>query len=325
MWRQARGRSPALVEEQTDGTPPKANERPWTRPWWQPSEGNGATLFYIVMIHALALVGLVLFPLPGWRVLAVALAVAAIGGVGTSVCYHRCLAHRSLRLNPVVENVLIFFTIFNASGAPLTWVAQHRNHHAKADTAEDISSPRYGGFWWAHIRWVYQWSGSEIRRWCPDLDKPRYRIWRPLQIPIIILSIFSGLVMGWEGFFWIGSIRLVYVLHFQMFVNSLLHMTPGLPEGVDSSRNLWWLGPLQLGAWGENWHRNHHGDANSARFGRRWRQIDIGWYVIRGLKSLRLASDVRLPKEFRKLSRGVKREMDVFSSPFVISEGKEAP
>jgi fatty-acid desaturase len=236
MWRQARGRSPTLVEGQTDDTPPKANEPPWTKPWWQPSEGNGATLFYIVMIHALALVGLVLFPLPGWRVLAVALAVAAIGGVGTSVCYHRCLAHRSLRLNPVVENVLIFFTIFNASGAPLTWVAQHRNHHAKADTAEDISSPRHGGFWWAHVRWVYQWSGSEVRRWCPDLDKPRYRIWRPLQIPIILLSIFSGLVMGWEGFFWIGAI----------------------------------------------------------------------------------------PKEFRKLARGVKREMDVFSSPFVISEGKEA-
>jgi fatty-acid desaturase len=228
-------------------------------------------------------------------------------------------------LNPVAENVLIFFTIFNASGAPLTWVERHRNHHAKADTTEDISSPRHGGFWWAHIRWVYQWSGSEVRRWCPDLDKPRYRIWRPLQIPIIILSIFSGLAMGWEGFFWIGAIRLVYVLHFQMFVNSLLHMTPGLPEGVDSSRNLWWLGPLQLGAWGENWHRNHHGDANSARFGRRWWQTDIGWYVIRGLKSLRLASDVRLPKEFRKLGRGVKREMEAFSSPFVISEGKETP
>jgi fatty-acid desaturase len=41
----------------------------------------------------------------------------------------------------VVENVLIFFAIFNASGAPLSWVANHRHHHAKADTAEDISSP----------------------------------------------------------------------------------------------------------------------------------------------------------------------------------------
>jgi hypothetical protein len=62
MWRPAIGRTPTLVEGQTNGTTPKANELPWTRPWWQPSEGNCATLFYIVMIHALALVGLVLFP-----------------------------------------------------------------------------------------------------------------------------------------------------------------------------------------------------------------------------------------------------------------------
>jgi stearoyl-CoA desaturase (delta-9 desaturase) len=256
-----------------------------------------------VTIHALALVGIILFPLPGWRVIAVALAIAAIGGVGTSVCYHRSLSHRALRLNPVVENILIFFTIFNASGAPLSWVAKHRHHHAKADTAEDVSSPRYGGFWWAHIRWIYQWPGSEVRRWCPDLDKPRYRIWRPLQIPIIALSIFSGLALGWEGFFWIGAIRLVYVLHMQMVVNSLLHMTPGLPEGVDTSRNIWWLGPLQLGAWGENWHRNHHGDVNAARFGRKWWEIDVGWYVICVLKALRLASDVRPLKAERQAHR----------------------
>lgn len=268
-------------------------EQPWTRPWWQYSEGNGPVLFYIAAVHLIAVVGLVLFPLPSWPVLAAALIVASIGGIGTSVCYHRCLSHRSLRLNRVVENVLIFFTIFNASGEPMSWVANHRHHHAKADTAEDISSPRHGGFWWAHIRWVYQWSGSEISRWCPDMDKAKYRIWRRLQIPIIALSVFLGLFWGWQAFFWIGAIRLVYALHFQMFVNSLLHMTPDLPLGVDSSRNIWWLGPLQFGAWGENWHKNHHSDANAARFGREWWQIDFGWYVIAALKALRLATDVR--------------------------------
>src|SRR5215472_12563912 len=89
---------------------------------------------------------------------------------------------------------------------------------------------------------------------------------------------------------------LKYALHFQMFVNSLLPLTPDLPEGVDSSRNIWWLGPLQLGAWGENWHRNHHADANAAQFGRSWWQIDVGWYAIALLKALRLASDVRAPR-----------------------------
>ena len=276
-------------------------KKPWMRPWWQYSEGNGAVLFYFILVHILAIIGIVLFPLPNWRTLLIALAIASMGGVGTSVCYHRCLSHRSLRLHRVVEDLLIFFTIFNASGEPLNWVANHRHHHAKADTAEDVSSPRHGGFWWAHIRWVYQWSGSEVSRWCPDLDKPRYRLWRRLQIPIITLSIFSGLALGWEAFFWIGAIRLVYSLHFQMFVNSLLHMTPGLPEGVDSSRNISWLGPFQLGAWGENWHQNHHADANSARFGRHWWQIDIGWYIISGLKAVGLATAVKGPREsYRK-------------------------
>ena len=119
-------------------------------------------------------------------------------------------------------------------------------------------------------------------------------------MPIVTISVCSGLVLGWQAFFWLGAIRLVYTLHCQMLVNSLLHMTPGLPDGVDSSRNIWWLGPLQFGAWGENWHRNHHSDSNAARFGHRWWQIDVGWYVIRGLKALGLASDVRPAKDTRR-------------------------
>lgn len=300
MSREANDR---VVERSMSRGATAAVERPWIGPWWRPSQGNRGVLFYLVLIHLLALVGLVLFPVPGWRVLIIAMVVATIGGFGTSVCYHRSLSHRSLRLNRAIEHILIFFAIFNASGGPQSWVAKHRHHHAKADTVEDISSPRYGGFWWAHIRWVYQWSGSSIHRWCPDLEKPRYRIWQSLQIPIIAFSICSGAVFGWKGFFWIGAIRLVYMLHLQMVVNSLLHMTPGLAEGEDSSRNLWWLGPLQLGGWGENWHRNHHRDANAARFGHRWWQIDVGWYVICGLKALRLASNVRPLKTKHRASR----------------------
>ena len=268
-------------------------QKPWTLPWWKSSAGNASILFYLVIIHILAITGFILFPIPSLKVFLITAVLTIIGGVGTTVCYHRSLSHRALKLNRVVEDILIFFTMFNGSGSPMSWVANHRHHHSKADTEEDVSSPRHGGFWWAHIRWIYQWSGSEVSRWCPDLDKPRYHFWFKMQIPVLIVSIFSGLLFGWEGFFWIGALRLIYALHFQMTVNSVLHMTPGLPEGVDSSRNMWWLGPLQGGAWGENWHRNHHGDANAAKFAREWYQIDLGWYVICGLKALGLAYDIR--------------------------------
>ena len=283
-------------------------QKPWTLPWWKSSAGNASILFYLVIIHILAITGLILFPIPSLKVFLITAVLTIIGGVGTTVCYHRSLSHRALKLNRVVEDILIFFTMFNGSGSPMSWVANHRHHHSKADTEEDVSSPRHGGFWWAHIRWIYQWSGSTVQRWCPDLDKPRYRFWEHVQIPLIVLSLCSGAMLGWEGFFWIGALRMVYALHFQMTVNSVLHMTPGLPEGVDSSRNLWWLGPLQMGAWGENWHRNHHGDQNAAKFGRAWWQFDFGWVVICGLKALGLASHIKPQQaQLKHRMREVKR------------------
>jgi stearoyl-CoA desaturase (delta-9 desaturase) len=110
---------------------------------------------------------------------------------------------------------------------------------------------------------------------------------------VLLLSLLGGGLLGWKGLFWIGPIRLAYSPHMQCFVNSLLHLPPKrIPEGVDSSRNIWWLGPLQLTAWGENWHKNHHALPRAACFSRAWYQIDVGWYTICLLRSLGLVSNV---------------------------------
>ncbi len=279
-----------------------AEQHPWTQPWYKASGGNIWVLIYLAVIHILSVIGLMLFPVPGWEVFLTALLVVSLGGLGTTVGYHRALAHRALKLNPVVEQILIFLAMFNGSGAPSTWVANHRHHHAKSDTVEDVSSPRHGGFWWAHLRWLYQWKASSMKRWCPDLIQKRYMFWHQIQIPVVFISLcFGYLLFGWPGFFWIGAIRLTYALHGQCTVNSILHLKPGLAEGVDSSQNIWWVGPLQSTAWGENWHGNHHAEPASACFSRHWWQVDIGWYTIRILKSLGLASDVRDARQRRKV------------------------
>jgi fatty-acid desaturase len=204
------------------------------------------------------------------------------------------LAHRTLKLNKFVEHFLIFCAIFNGSGAPASWVAYHRHHHSCADTPEDISSPKQGGFWWAHLRWLYQSAPADDQKWCPELSRGLYNLWIYAEAPVLLLSMCCGLVFGWQGFFWIGAIRLVYSLHMQCFVNSLTHL--GHSEKRDSSKNIWWLGPLQLTAWGENWHRNHHSNAGSARLGLRWWQTDIGWYFIYVLELAGLASSVKRPR-----------------------------
>jgi hypothetical protein len=73
-----------------------------------------------------------------------------------------------------------------------------------------------------------------------------------------------------------------------------------LPKVWIPVQNIWWLGPLQLTAWGENWHGNHHASPASARFSRHWWQVDVGWYVIRALRAVALAKNVRVNKEKHK-------------------------
>ena len=57
---------------------------------------------------------------------------------------------------------------------------------------------------------------------------------------------------------------------------------------------------------GEGWHNNHHAFPASARHGLHRFQIDLSWWIIRGLEKLRLVSNVRLPTkaQMRRRARG---------------------
>ena len=267
---------------------------PWKAPWWKPADGDRATFFYMLLIHILAVAGVIFFPVPGWKVATITFALVWLGGMGVTVCYHRSLAHTSVRLHPIVRHALIFFAMFNGSGAPDSWTANHRQHHAKVETPEDISSPSVGGFWWSHLRWLWQAGNVPLSRWCPDLDHPQYRFWNRMQIPILAVSLFGGLLFGWTAFFWLGPMRLVASLHLQCFINSIAHMREDREPGEDSSQNITWLGFLHMFQ-GENWHGNHHAKPWSARLGWTPWQLDFGWYAIVLLEAVGLAAKVRRP------------------------------
>ena len=276
--------------------------QPWRWPWWRPARGDEATFGWMVLIHVCAVVGMILFPLPGWRVVLAAWTIYFLGGLGTTVAFHRALAHKSVKLHPVVRDVLVFFAMMNGSGSPLSWVANHRLHHAKSDTPEDISSPRIGGFWWSHLRWLWQAGAAPVGRYCKELNTPTYRKWTKAQIPLFALAFLLGLPVGWllglpmglATFFWLGPIRLVWALHAQCFVNSICHLRPGVPMGEATARNIPWLGVMHAFQ-GEQWHQNHHDRPGSARLGFTPGQLDVGWYTILLLEKVGLAKDVRRP------------------------------
>lgn len=287
--------------------PPSVMNPPWTWPWWRVQDGHGAVLFWVLLIHVTAVVGLFLYPLPGWPLFLTAVTLTWLGGLGTTVCYHRALAHRALRLHPVVRELLIFFALINGSGAPRSWTANHRLHHAFADTPSDVSSPRIGGFWWAHLRWLWQAEQASPLRYCPELNTRSYRMWTILQVPLLAISYLSGGAISLAAFFWLGAIRLVFALHAQCFVNSVSHLRRGTQPGADSSRNVHWLALWHLFQ-GENWHRNHHARPGSARLGWTPMQVDVGWWVILGLERLGLATEVRRPRNLENFSGEMLRQ-----------------
>jgi fatty-acid desaturase len=274
--------------------------RPWLAPWWRATPGDGPVLFYMILIHVGALAALILAPLPGWPIFLTAYVLHVLGGIGTTVCYHRAIAHRSVKLHPVPRHILAFLAMFNGSGAPLSWAAYHRLHHAKADTPEDISSPRVGGFWWSHLRWLWQAGAPPIQKYCKELDRPEYRFWGRVQIPLLAIAVFGALPFGWKAFLWIGPLRLVWALHAQCFVNSICHLRNlANPQG-STAKNIAWLAVMH-GFQGENWHQNHHDRPGSARLGFKAAEIDLGWYTILLLEKLGLATDVRRPDLSRAL------------------------
>ena len=80
---------------------------------------------YLVLIHGLAIAGLIFFPLPSWKVLGFILLLSVLGGLGTTVCYHR-----TVKTNPFIEQLLIFCAVFNGSGHPASWVVAHTTENS---------------------------------------------------------------------------------------------------------------------------------------------------------------------------------------------------
>ena len=54
---------------------------------------------------------------------------------------------------------------------------------------------------------------------------------------------------------------------------------------------------VSLLLFGEGWHNNHHAFEYSARMGIEWWQYDPGWYVIRFLQAIGVATHVKLPSQ----------------------------
>jgi fatty-acid desaturase len=262
----------------------------------------------IAAIHVGALAAL----WPGffqWSALAAAAVVwYATIGLGISLCFHRVLTHRSLRLFKPFEYLTAIFGTLALQADPIRWVAVHRKHHAHADQEGDPHSIQ-GGFRWAHMDWVYRHnialpSDEEMHHFAPDLyAEPFYRALQYLNIPLqVALGLGLFLLGGWSWLIWGVFVRLVISYHSTWLVNSASHMLGYRTyRTADQSTNCWWVALI---SWGEGWHNNHHAFPFSARHGLRWFEIDMTWWHVRILAFLRLADRIKVPsKSMQQLAK----------------------
>ncbi len=260
--------------------------------------GTGVGLA-VIHIGALGAFLPALFRLSDLAVLAVV--SYCTGALGITLCYHRVLTHRSLRLRKPLEYLFAVFGTLALQGDPVRWVAVHRKHHAHADHDGDPHNIALG-FKWAHVDWLYRHNvayptEAEISRYAPDLHAdPFYRalayLAAPLQLALAVALFFMG---GWAWVVWGVFVRLVVSYHSTWLVNSAAHMLGYRTYRTsDQSTNCWWVAMISFG---EGWHNNHHAFPFSARHGLRWFEIDMTWWHVKLLAFLRLADRIRIPSE----------------------------
>lgn len=253
------------------------------------------TSLFMVALHAAALLAF----LPqffSWTAVGLALFLHWLtAGLGITLGWHRLLTHRSFKTPQWLEYFLVFCGTLSMQGGPIWWVGLHRHHHLYSDQTVDHHDSKKG-FWWSHMEWMFHRvpAEEEIPRFTKDIADDRlYQFLDKNFFWVqVAFAVFLYLVGGWSFVIWGIFVRLVAVYHTTWLVNSATHKFGYRSyESRDCSTNCWWVALI---AYGEGWHNNHHAFQYSARHGLKWWEIDFTWMMIRCLKLLGLAHNIKL-------------------------------
>ncbi|KAI3938306.1 hypothetical protein MKW92_011952 [Papaver armeniacum] len=268
----------------TELTPPSI--RRWDYFW------DAANLVIVILEHICVLAAPSHFT---WNAFWVCVVLSILcGPIGIGLCFHRCLCHKSLKLNKSVEYLFAYFGLHAAQGDPIYWVSVHRFHHQFVDTLKDPHSP-IEGFWFSYINWIFQHTYlREKTKQCYGFKETSLlQVFRKtISLHYVDLHCCCTWQEACPHFIW-GMV--------------ICHIWGKRPYNTkDLSRNNWLMNIINLS--GEGWHNNHHAFEFSARLGLEWWQLDFPWYVIKLLESLGLATDVKVPTEIQKLEMSLKSQ-----------------
>ena len=236
----------------------------------------------------------------GWSDLIVFAIMYIATGLGITVGFHRLFTHRSFKTGKTVRAILAALGSAAIEGPVISWVADHRKHHAFSDKPGDPHSPHVDhghglkgalrGLWHAHVGWLFIHTERGLKtRYAPDLIADpivnfinrTFVLWvtAGLVLPFLLGWVIGGtLATALTGLLWGGAVRMLVLHHATYSINSLCHFFGKRRFATDDeSRNLAWLSVFTFG---EAFHNNHHAFPTSARHGlSRWSFDPSAWVI----------------------------------------------
>jgi stearoyl-CoA desaturase (Delta-9 desaturase) len=213
---------------------------------------------------------------------------------------HRSQAHRGVDFHPVLAHFFRFWSWFSTAMVTKEWVAIHRKHHAKCETAEDPHSPQIYGIKKVLLDGVDLYRQArrdetitaQYGRGTPE-DWIEHNVYsrRPELGPTLMLFLSFALFGLWGVVIWAGQMIWIPFMAAGV-VNGLGHWWGYRNvESDDTSTN---LTPWGLVIGGEELHNNHHAFPSSAKFSLRSFEFDIGWMMIRIFQFMGVAKVMRV-------------------------------
>lgn len=220
----------------------------------------------------------------------VALAVwFIIGPVSSVITLHRLLTHRSFETYAWLEKLLSYISVISTVGPTISWVALHRQHHARSDREGDPHSPYINGKF-SLVEAVKIWLGYDWKvpnipvKYVKDLMRtPTHKFIFNNYFKIIFVYCAILLVIDPMLFLFAYVVPASMTVHLIGVVNILGHRHGYRNyETKDNSTNSWIANVVSLG---EGWHNNHHGNPSKYYTGERWWEWDLMGLLIKVIKT----------------------------------------
>lgn len=215
------------------------------------------------------------------------LVVTHITIVAITLYLHRGVCHSAIEIKPILAHFFRFWLWLTTSMRTADWVAIHRKHHAKVETADDPHSPAHHGISNVLLRGAdlyHHEKGNEetIQKYsqnCPNDWIEKYIYTGKNNFGILLLFISNIILFGVVGII-IWSIQMMWTPIFAAGgINGAGHYWGYRNFNTnDDSTN---LGPVGIIIGGEELHNNHHAFPTAAKFSLKPWEFDIGWLYIK--------------------------------------------